>query len=161
MLVHLPVETSLESCQKWASDYLISHPDTPISGVIFYQPSVTTTIDGKSSHILHVYAMTQRQGRETWFLGSHATEIAVTVGMPSTSPSKMMVRVNSVDYEIENQYFFQAGHVYTVREWIDGIGLTAEVSHAYGVTTHSLLKLPGGAIQVDGNFPPEPELWLF
>jgi hypothetical protein len=62
--------------------------------------------------------------------------LTISVGVPSTEASKLILRISEQQIEIENQYAFQSGHIYQVSEFHEGHDMTMNVSNLYGIRTH-------------------------
>jgi hypothetical protein len=163
VLVHLPVEASIQSCKEWALKYLDEHPDAPIAGVAFYQPAVTSDIAGQRSQITHVFDDVFRPFYQAkWSSSSvHPTIMTLQVGVISNETTKLVLRDNKQKMMvIENQYVFQAGLTYPVYEFKEGQNLSLDITTLDGIHTHPIVSLQGKELELSGIVPPKFELML-
>jgi len=163
VLVHIPAEASLQSCKDWALKYLAEHPDAPIAGVAFYQPAVTSEILVELSQITHVFGDVFRPiYQDNWSSSSvHSTVLTLQIGVMSNEATKLVLRRNEQQMiVIENQYVFQAGHIYPVHEFKEGQNLSISITTLNGIHTHHIVNLLGKELELSGTVPPKLELQL-
>jgi hypothetical protein len=161
--IHLPITASVSNCAQWVNDYLSSHSDKPISGVVMYQPSVVVDLESNTTFITHCF-LTRHNNRYTEWLnsnGSNSIPIKVPVGRVTQVPTEYNLVIGNKMISVDNRYIFQSGHHYIYGEQRKEGTIEGNISKiASGIFTHLILKpFPNKSeIIISGNFEPEDEL---
>jgi hypothetical protein len=165
--IHLSENASLKKCIDWGSEYFIQYPNKPISCIIFYQPTVATSLDDGSNFVQHAFQMVARETMSKYWRSSNDITIDLPVGVISGIPSGMKL-VAEVDgkkevYDFSDKYAFQRGNHYLVqREESDGKKVGNITRLGSGIFTHSVFEpFPGqGEFILSGRFAPTDKLLI-
>ncbi|MFZ2060256.1 MAG: hypothetical protein WAU82_04550 [Candidatus Binatus sp.] len=154
--IRLPPSGSVVICQKTVRQYFSDTPDSPIDGVILYQPTVSRDLKTSQSIITHYLAFAGTVKFETWSATlPHPMSIRTIVGGVSTKPTQMMLNDGTISVPIDGCYAFQSGNVYREFRLNEKGESTSELgSPAPGVLTHAVQEcLPGQWLLIQGKLP--------
>jgi len=163
IFIRLPWNAPIKTCVAWADEYFQMYPTAPVSGICFFQPSVSQKQDGKS--VIHVcLALAARSAYMEWYSRQPSKlNIALPVGIVSNTPSALIFQIGKQVIGIEDRFVFQRGHHYEV-SYRDKEGCIKGTlrNPAPGVVTHAVMEpIPGkGKIVMSGKFPPDDHLFL-
>lgn len=165
--VKLPETASMASCVEWAKNYLDGKNRNLISGVIFYQPTVTTDNNGRSVTITHYVEILHNENYQNW---SHINQIQLSqikvnfpVGIVTTAPSELKIRVGENMVDISGNYVFQSGEHFVRSITKDDGSIEGHVSKiATGITSHVVFKpIPNDAdLIITGLLPKDYKLLI-
>lgn len=116
VLIHLPENASVASCEKWANDYFIDRPDGMIDLIVFYQPAVVATPDGQGGIVHHMsYVVGPRYVAWSKPDGGPRRQLEGGFYVGSTSPEPARLSLQSADGDAiatDEFYVFQSGSLY-------------------------------------------------
>lgn len=142
--VHLPMTASMQACTEWATMYLTTNSKL-ISGVIFYQPTVTTDLQSNTINISHYVEIIYTKDFIKWMEGHGLSvsdiEINFPVGVVTRAPSDLLFKIGNDHLKIANKYIFQTGeHYITAIVKKDGTIEGSLRKEATGITKHLVMK---------------------
>ena len=157
----MPISASINKCIEWIKDYFKRNSNKPISGVIFYQPSVATNKKENSSVIHHCFHQQFNDKFIEWKKKHKKPfQFTIPVGIVSPNSSNLVLSVGNENYKIGEKYIYQSGHHY-VRAKKEEDSIVGEITKiASGVFTHLVVELEGREFVLSGKFPPRDKLLI-
>jgi hypothetical protein len=168
LFIHLPLSASMKSCSEWLRSYLDNNPHKPISGVILYQPSVSTDVSKGFNYIHHSFATVLRPQLTKWLPSGFVFSLSPPVGIASFAISNSVLVIQHPDGKVEqrtvdDRYIYQHGeHFYKMQLQADGSYLGSITQQGSGIFVNSIIEFPGqpGHAAISGRFPPNDDLLI-
>lgn len=172
VLIRLPENASVATCEKWANDYFVDRPDGMIDLIAFYQPAVVATPDGRGGIAHHMtYVLGPRYLSWSKPDGGPRRQLVggFYVGSAVSEPAGLVLQsAEGKAIAADDFYVFQSGNLY--------VGFDESADGTYDIVAGNpapgLLKRPAifdrngiRGPDIDDvfakSFPPTNELIIF
>jgi hypothetical protein len=164
VLVRVPEAMSLQTCEKWAKDYLANNANSPIDGVYLYQLSVAE-LPNDQSVMSHAICVSETDLFRAWRSPPgrprRVLALNLAVGAP-TAPTHVEMRGGLASVPVHEAYHYQRAEYYTVYKVDPNRPTTAWIKNlASGIFQYAVLQFQDGQITLGGYFPPVKDVTLF
>lgn len=168
VFIHLSESASIIQCSEWVNNYFISNSEKPITGIILYQPTVSSNLVKDNNFIHHCFQLIFRNEKFIrWNSLNKQINFCLPVGIIDNNPSenKLIFKQNEEKHtiDIKNKYMFQRGNLYLEGKEDEKGTVTGNVKRiASGVFAHSVFQpFPDQpAFVLSGHFPPVDKLLI-
>ncbi|WP_437711019.1 hypothetical protein WMF45_38845 [Sorangium sp. So ce448] len=161
--IHLAPNAPFSQCKQWATEWLQTHPNRPVSLVLLYQASIVRA--GDKSFVLHCFDNAVGPQYLRWISSSGGAlpHILIPIGRVGNAPATTIIHsANGAFVSADLLYVFQGGDIYqdAVNEGETQVGFVEDFRS--GVHIHSVLEplRDGRKIIASGHFSPEDELLI-
>ncbi|MBN1550389.1 hypothetical protein JW979_02920 [bacterium] len=120
IFIHLYQNASCPKCVDWAEWYFTEFPDSPLDGIIFYQPSCVIDPANNTSHLQHYFKIVE-SGKFKALKEKDPTinvSFTIPVGIISPEPARWIIHAQNPSsgeikqIDITDRYVYQTGHLY-------------------------------------------------
>jgi len=162
ILMHIPDTVSVDKCIEWTNIYYKDFPNDPISGVVFYQPTVVSDVEANTSHVHHCVAYAVRE-RFDAFSGKHGD---ITMQFPvgthgSKSSNLQFTNEKGENLIVNDRYIFQSGELfYRMLRDSSGYLYGTMKNRGSGIRYHLVVGEDVNSFTLQGIIPPSHDLLI-
>ncbi len=114
IVIHLPPSVNIEQCYTWVENYFVENPNTPISLVLLYQPSIARDLETGNFSLAHISRTVNRLDAMQSKL--YNFEMTIYCGVPGKN-TRLIFGTYYPDgkietFDLDGRYLYQHGEHY-------------------------------------------------